>query len=280
MPLPNTIFPAALSLGAVCAWGTSDFFGGYAARRANALILTTIAHAAGAAFMILLAVVTGAEFPSHSSIVWACASGLSGGGALALFYRALASGNMGLTAPVAAVVSASIPVIFSMAHDGFPGAAPISGFVLAGVGIWLVSRSEGNDRPEGIGMAMLAGAGFAGYYLFIRQAGAGSPFWLSGLARIASLVLTAIIVLCTRSFRPMDRRGVNFGIFIGCIDVIGSALFVRANQVGRLDVAVVISSLYPVVTVLLARVVLKEHFTRWRVVGMIAAIVAVPLIAL
>ncbi len=233
MPLPSTILPAALSLGAVCSWGTSDFFGGYAARKANALLLTTIAHAAGATFMIVLALVTGAEFPSHSSIAWACASGLSGGGALALFYRALASGNMGLTAPVAAVVSAAIPVIFTMAHDGFPGAAPISGFVLAGIGIWLVSRSEGNDRPEGIGMAVLAGAGFAGYYLCIRQAGSGSPFWLSGLARVASFVLTTIIVFCTRSFGPMDRRGINFGLFIGCVDVIGSALFVRANQLGR-----------------------------------------------
>ena len=69
------------------------------------------------------------------------------------------------------------------------------------------------------------------------------------------------------------------GAFAGCLDVTGTIMFVRASQTGRLDTAVVLTSLYPVITVLLARVFLKEHFTRWKTVGMAAALAAVPMIA-
>jgi drug/metabolite transporter (DMT)-like permease len=279
MVLANAFIPAAFSLGSVCAWGTSDFLGGYAARRANAFLLTTIAHASGSTFLIALAFATHATFPSHSAALWSCAAGLCGGGALALFYQSLSSGNMGLTAPVAAVLSAAIPVVFAMVREGFPGVAPASGFLLAAVGIWLVSRSEDGERPQGIGLALIAGTGFAGYYLCTRQAGAGSALWIAGLARVASFAVTSTSVLLTRSFRPMDRQAATMGVFAGCIDVGGSVFFIRASQAGRLDVAVVISSLYPVVTVLLARAMLGERFTRWRIVGMVAALLAVPLIA-
>ncbi len=183
MALPTTLIPALFSLGAVCTWGTSDFLGGYGARRTNALLLTTIAHAAGTTFMLMCAFGTHAVFPSNHAVIWSCAAGLSGGGALALFYKSLSSGNMGLTAPVAAVFSAAIPVAIGVTHEGFPGIAPASGFLLAAIGIWLVSRTEDGQRPKGIGMALIAGAGFAGYYLCTRQAGPGSAFWIAALAR-------------------------------------------------------------------------------------------------
>ncbi len=280
MALPTTLIPALFSLGAVCTWGTSDFLGGYGARRANVLLLTTIAHAAGTTFMLLCAFGTHAVFPSHHAVIWSCAAGLSGGGALALFYKSLSSGNMGLTAPVAAVFSAAIPVVIGITHEGFPGIAPASGFLLAAIGIWLVSRTEDGQRPKGIWLALIAGAGFAGYYLCTRQAGSGSVFWIAALARASSFTVTSIIVLFSRSFKPMDSWGVKIGVLAGCIDVTGSVCYILAEQSGRLDSTVVLSSLYPVVTVLLARVILHEHFTRWRVVGMIAALLAVPLIAL
>ncbi|MGA2697070.1 MAG: DMT family transporter [Terriglobales bacterium] len=280
MTLSTTLIPALFSLGAVLTWGTSDFLGGYGARRVNALLLTTIAHAAGTTFMLLSALGAHAVFPSQHAVIWSCAAGLSGGGALALFYRSLASGNMGLTAPVAAVFSAAIPVAIGVAREGFPGVAPASGFLLAASGIWLVSRTEDGQRPKGIGLALIAGAGFAGYYLCTRQAGAGSALWIATLARASSFTITSIIVLLSRSFKPMDGQGVKIGVLAGCIDVTGSVAYILAAQSGRLDSTVVLSSLYPVVTVLLARVVLHEHFTRWRVVGMAAALLAVPLIAL
>src|SRR5580700_3263441 len=100
--------PTNLSLAAVFAWGTSDFVGGYGARRANAFLLTAIAHVSGLLLMSAVALASHSPFPSGTAVAWALAAGLSGGGALAIFYRALATGRMGLTAPVAAVLGAAI----------------------------------------------------------------------------------------------------------------------------------------------------------------------------
>jgi uncharacterized membrane protein len=269
----------SFSLAAVFSWGTSDFLGGYAARRTNAFLLTAIAHLSGLLLVAGVALATHSPLPSRTSAAWALLGGLSGGGALAIFYRALATGRMGLTAPVAAVLGAAIPTAFGMFREGLPRAAQVAGFLLAGTGIWLISRSEDDSPPEGIGMAALAGIGFAGFYLCMKQAGGGSAFWLAAVSKVASFTLTGVIVLIGPGVRAIDRRGFGFGMLAGCLDVIGSVLFIRASQTGRLDAAVVLSSLYPAVTVLLARLVIKEHFTRWKAVGMVVALIAVPMIA-
>jgi drug/metabolite transporter (DMT)-like permease len=203
---------------------------------------------------------------------------LSGGAGLAIFYRALASGRMGLTAPVAAVLSAAIPTIFGMFIEGVPHALQVAGFILAAIGIWLISRPEDGNSPEGIGAAVFAGIAFAGFYLFMKQAGNESAVWLSAISRVAAVSLTGTIVILGRHHQ-ITSEGVGWGLVAGVLDISGSVMFIRAAQTGRLDAAVVISSLYPAITVLLARLFLKEHFTRWKVVGMFAALLAVPLIA-
>ncbi len=273
------ITTAAYGLAAVFAWGASDFMGGYATRRANAFLFTTIVNLGGLLLMGTLASTLHAQFPSGRSVAWVLAAGASGGGALAIFYRALSSGRMGLTAPVAAVLSAAIPVIFSMFTEGMPGRIPILGFFFAAIGLWLITRTEDGHSPQGIGLALLAGVGFAGFYLCVRQAGDGSAFWIAALTRAGGLFITGLIVLQRKNFTDITAAGVRWGIVTGCIDSLGTILFVRASQTGRLDEAVVISSLYPAVTVLLARIFLKEHFTRWRFVGLLTALAAVPMIA-
>jgi len=207
------------------------------------------------------------------------AGGISGGAALAIFYRALSSGRMGLTAPVAAVLGAAIPAIFSMFTEGLPGKIPLLGFVIAAVGLWLITRTEDGGKPEGIGLAVLAGIGFASFYLCVRQAGDASALWIASLTRAGGLIITALVVLLSGKFSDITPAGVRWGALTGCIDSLGTILFVCASQTGRLDEAVVLSSLYPAVTVLLARVFLKEHFTRWRFMGLLAALAAVPMIA-
>jgi len=280
VPIPYQFVPATSALAATFAWGMSDFVGGYASRKANAFLLTTLTHFSGTALMLALALLFHSTFPAKENLQWALAAGLFGGFALAVFYRALSQGNMGLTAPVSAVLGAGIPTIFGFFKQGLPGPIPIAGFLLAGTGIWLISRTEDTmDRPKGIGTAMLAGFGFAGYFLCIHQAGQASIFWLAGTSRFISLLTTGAIVLATKQFGPMDATGVGFGLGAGVLDISGSALFILASQTGRLDAAVVISSLYPAITVLLARIFLKEHFSRWRIVGMLAALVAVPMVA-
>jgi drug/metabolite transporter (DMT)-like permease len=269
----------SFSLAAVFCWGTSDFVGGYAARRSNAFLLATIAHATGALLMTLLAALNHSAFPPLHGVRWALAAGLSGGAALAILYRSLASGRMGLNAPVAAVVAAAIPVAFGIVTEGLPANLQIAGFLLAGLGIWLASRSEDGARPAGLWMAVVAAVGFAGFFLCVRQAGEGSALWIAAMSRVASLVLTAAIILLARVVIEIDLGRAGLAALAGCLDVSGTALFVRTSQTGRLDVAVVISSLYPAVTVLLARLLLHERLTPWKVIGMIAALAAVPMIA-
>lgn len=270
---------ATYGLAAVLAWGTSDFLGGYATRRANAFLFTTVVNLGGLLVVGTLASATHAPFPSIRSAAWVLAGGISGGAALAVFYRALSSGRMGLTAPVAAVLGAAIPAVFSMYHEGLPGKIPLLGFAFAATGLWLITRTEDGAKPEGIGLAVLAGIGFASFYLCVRQAGDASALWIASLTRTGGLIITGLIVLLLRNFRDITPAGVRWGVVTGCIDSLGTILFVRASQTGRLDEAVVISSLYPAVTVILARLFLKEHFTRWRLVGLLAALAAVPMIA-
>jgi uncharacterized membrane protein len=270
---------AVYSLAAVLAWGTSDFLGGYATRRADAFLFTTIVNIGGLVLVGTLASTIHPQFPSGRSLAWVLAGGIAGGASLAVFYRALSSGRMGLTAPVAAVLSAAIPAFFSMFTEGLPGRIPLSGFFLAAIGLWLITRAEDGNTPEGIGLALIAGTGFAGFYLCVRQAGGSSALWIASFTRIGGLLITATIVLLRGKFSEITAAGVRWAILTGCVDSIGTMLFVRASQTGRLDEAVVISSLYPAVTVLLARVFLKEHFTRWRFIGLLTALAAVPMIA-
>jgi drug/metabolite transporter (DMT)-like permease len=274
------LIPIAFSLVAVLTWGTSDFIGGYACKDSDPFLVTALAHASGFCLMAVWAMAEQAPFPAVGSELWALLAGALGGVALAIFYRTLAGGTMGLTAPVAAVLGAAIPTIFAMFTEGVPGLVPICGFVLAAAGIWLISRPEGGfGRPKGIWMAVLAGVGFAGFFICINRTGSSSALWSAATSRFASLVLVLLIVLARRTRWHLSTGAVLLGLVAGWLDSTGTMLFIRADQTGRLDAAVVISSLYPAVTVLLARLILHEHFTRWKAVGMVAAILAVPMIA-
>jgi len=261
-------------------WGGSDFLGGVGARRANAFLFTAAVHFGGVACMLPVVWLTHATFPQRAALLWSIAAGSIGGISLASFYRALASGKMGLTAPVSAVLGAGIPTIVTAFSQGFPGYRHIAGFVLAGIGVWLISRTEGSaGHPEGLGMAVIAGVGFACFYLCVNRAGSSSALWIALVSRAASLVVTSVFVLAGRQLKALPAPVFGLAIFTGFLDITGSALFVRAQQAGRLDTAVVLSSLYPAITVILARIFLHEHFSRGRTVGMLAALAAVPMIA-
>jgi len=279
MPASAQLVSIFYALGAFLSWGISDFVGGYTARRFNSFYLAALGHLSGTALMAFLALANHEALPSLLHLRWAFAAGACGGVSLALFYRALAQGNMGLAAPVSAVLGAALPVAFGMFTEGLPKALPTAGFVLALAGIWLVSRPDGGRRPEGVALAMISGVGFALFFIFIKQAGSGAALWIAASSRASSLVATALITLVGRKFSPTYALGFGIALVAGCIDVTGTFLFVRASQMGRLDTAVILSSLYPAVTVILARIFLGEHFTRWKTVGMIAALVAVPMIA-
>ena len=276
--------PAVSSVSAVFFWGTADFAGGYGSRRANAFVLAAFSHICAFGLMLVIAFTQHGPFPSRASVFWAVTAGMIGGFSIAIFYRALASGHMGLAAPIGALIGAIIPTMVDIALEGAPSRWSILGFALAILAIWLITRPEApgeNDEsghPKGVAAAALAGVGFAGFYLCIHQA-TGSPNWIAAISRIGSFTATAIAVAATGAPLSLDRSATAFAALAGFLDVIGTGLFIFASQHGRLDEAVVITSLYPAVTVVLARIVLKEHFSGWKFAGLLAALAAVPLIA-
>ena len=128
-------------------------------------------------------------------------------------------------------------------------------------------------------MAVLAGIGFAGFYLCIHQAGNASALWVAACSRSAALLVTGSIVLFGKHLRAVAAPVLGIAVAAGILDISGTIVFIRASQIGRLDNAVVLSSIYPAITVLLARIFLHEHFSRARTLGMVAALAAVPMIA-
>ncbi|HKW25101.1 MAG TPA: DMT family transporter [Terriglobales bacterium] len=268
-------------MATILCWGSADFIGGIAAKTTDSFLVAALAHASGFVVMASVALLAHAAFPSTGPMLWALAAGASGGVALAIFYRALASGHMGLNAPVAALLAAAIPVAFAFSVEGIPHPLQVAGFVLAGLGIWFISKPDHvTGRPKGLGLAVIAGLGFAGFFLCINQTGDSSALWSAALSRCLAFFLVSLILAVKWRRGGVATRSAWLGLLAGVLDVSGTAFFVRADQTGRLDASVVLCSLYPVITVLLAVCFLKERFTRVKLAGIAAAVAAVPLIAL
>jgi drug/metabolite transporter (DMT)-like permease len=239
-------------------------------------------------------VLIGPPAPSLPALTWAALAGLSGITGLAAFYRALASGSMSLVAPVAAVIGAGIPAAVGIASGEPLVPAQSLGIVLAIGAVVVVTAvgGAGADGASGLGrrppelpFTLLAGLGFAGFFLAVDRASAfdPSPWWLLLAVRLAGLA--AVLPILARLLRRpggrprIDRRLAVLLLLAGLADLGGNAFFVLARYAGFLSVAVVLSSLYPVVTVLLAVAVLRERLRSPQVVGVALALVAIGLIA-
>lgn len=276
----GTLLAAGLSLGAAATWGGGDFAGGLAAKRANVFRVVALAHACGFVFMLAMALLTGEAVPPTVDLLWGAVAGVVGAFGIASLYKALAIGRMGVVAPVASVVTGILPVLVGMRTEGMPGRSQIAGFALALISIWLIARPDGEvDSHRGLGLAVLAGIGFGLFLIAGKQAGHHGVFWPMVAARSASTILMLIVV----AFSASDVRPLK-GAFIvtllsGLGDSMGNALFIAATRHGRLDVAGVLSSLYPASTVILARVLLKERISPTQSAGIAGALLSVALIS-
>lgn len=270
-------------LVSAASWGAADFSGGIASRRGNAFVVVAASQGVGLLLLVSLALLLSEPVPPFSSLLWGGGAGLAGGLGLVALYRALAIGQMGVAAPVTAVLAAVLPLLFAGLTRGAPGMLQLAGFALGLLGIWLLSRPQGPaGSSQALKLAMLAGAGFGGFLILISQAGTATLLWPLAAARVASLALLAIVIVSGAARRGGTGavRGLWVPVVIaGILDVGGNAFFVLAAHSGRLDVAAVLSSLYPASTVLLARLVLKERVTRTQAIGIIIALLAIPLIA-
>src|SRR5579884_1658477 len=278
--MSNAFATIAFGLLASLCWGSGDFNGGLASRRATASSVVIAAYGVGFVLLIVLALIWREPFPAPIDIFWGGLAGLAGALGLISFYSALSVGQMGIAAPVSAVLTASLPVIFSIFLQGLPGALQVAGFVLALVAIALISRPErAKGRPEGLGLALLAGCGFGCFFILISRVSAGSTFWPLAVARLSS-VLLLVIMTGVRQQPLLPKLDVApLVLLAGILDAIGNAFFVLAAHTGRLDVAAILSSFYPAATVLLALLILRERVTRVQAIGIALALVAVPLIS-
>ncbi len=272
----TVIFGLAASL----CWGSGDFNGGLASRRANASTVVIAAYAAGFVLLVVLALLWRESFPAQLDIVWGGVAGLAGAIGLISFYSALSIGRMGIAAPISAVLTAGLPVLFSAFTEGLPSLLQLGGFVLALLAIALISRPErSKGRPEGIGLALLAGIGFGCFFILISRVNSAETFWPLAVARFTSVLFLLIVVRLRQQPTLPGMSVAPLILLAGVLDAFGNVFFVLATHSGRLDVAAVLSSLYPAATVILAALFLRERVTRIQAVGILLALIAVPMIS-
>jgi drug/metabolite transporter (DMT)-like permease len=270
----------AFSLAASLSWGAGDFSGGLATRRAKVLSVVVAAHATGLVLLIALALAWSEPLPATLDVVWGSAAGLVGAVGLVAFYQALAVGRMGIIAPIAAMLSAAVPVLFGAFFEGLPGPLQLTGFVLALIAVGLISGlGVVKGRPKGLGLALLAGLGFGSFFILISRVSHGAVFWPLAAARLSSFLFMLAVVLIRRQEVLPKLAVLPIVLLAGALDIAGNVFFVLATHAGRLDVAAILSSLYPAVTLLLASIILRERVTRVQAIGILVALVAIPLIS-
>lgn len=261
--------------------GSGDFCGGLASRRSKASSVVIAAFAAGFMLLVVLALIWREPFPSLPDILWGGLAGLAAAIGLTAFYSALSIGRMGIIAPVSAVLTAALPVFFSVFTEGLPSLLQVNGFIEALLAIVLISRPERtNGRPKGIWLALLAGCGFGCYFIFISRVNHAEIFWPLAIARLTSVLFLLLVAGVRRQQVMPGRVAVLLALLTGTLDAFGNMFFVVALHSGRLDVASVLSSLYPAATVMLAVFVLRERMTRIQVLGVLLALVAISLISI
>jgi drug/metabolite transporter (DMT)-like permease len=277
----SELLGTGFGLASALSWGAGDFSGGLASKRSPVFGVVLTSQGIGLVLLVSLALLSGEPLPATANLFWGAAAGLAGGLGLLVFYRGLARGPMGVVAPVNAVVSAGVPVLWAAAFEGLPAARQLAGFGLALLAVWLVSRSGDGVtiHPRDLGLPLLSGLGFGAFLIIIGEVSATAVYWPLTAARLASISLLLVITALRRQQALPNRRLLPLLALVGLCDTGGNAFYALATQAGRLDVAAVLSSLYPAVTVLLARFVLKEPVSARQWIGVAAATVAVGLIA-
>lgn len=268
-------------------WGAGDFTGGLAARKVGAVRAVFYASVIGLIAVTVSAWAANEAVPSLRVWLIAMLAGIFGSTGLILLYAAMANGTMSIAAPVSALLAAALPVLVGTLTEGLPETLTLIGFGFALFAVWMVSQSEGGVKDilshlADLKLPLLAGLGFGGYFIVMHRAtDEGVLLWAMTGSRSSSVLLIFIYMLVTRtSFRVDDRSsfpviGVN-----GVLDLTGNAFFILAAQAGRLDVASVLSSLYPGSTVMLAWIFLHERLSRTQWIGILSALIAIVLMTL
>ena len=276
------------ALTAAVLYGSADFLGGAVSRRTHVLSVLVVSAPAGA--VVLLAVAMAAGGPvGTAGLPWAAAAGVAGGGGLILFYAGLAAGPMQVVAPVSALVSTALPVGVAIAAGERPGPLVYLGGAVCLVATVLVSsegigRGRPASRPGGRGLLLgtAGGLAFGLFFLFLRYAGASGVLWPSAMARVTgALVVTgAVAWLGGQAWRSGSPWLLAAAVISGVLDAAANVCYVAATRDGLFGIAVVLTSLYPGITVVLARVVLRERMRLPQLAGLLLAVAGIALVSI
>jgi drug/metabolite transporter (DMT)-like permease len=248
-----------VALPAALAYGVADFAGGLAARRAPVLAVTAVAQGAGL-LALLPAVWLLPGRPTAAALGLGALAGLAGTAGLLLYLRGLAVGPMGVVAPLSAVVGAGLPLVIGVLGGERPGPVALLGIGVAMAAIVLAQAGSRRDvaASTGLALGLAAGLGFGLFFVGLDATPADSGLWPLLAGRLVSVVLLGALVLARRGGRAAPSR---LMVVSGVFDTLANVLFLVATRLGDLGPSAVVVSLYPVVVVLLARLVLRERLT-------------------
>jgi drug/metabolite transporter (DMT)-like permease len=271
-----------LALSASLAWGFADFGAGVGARRLPVFVVAALVQVFGLAIAGLVVVVTQPSLPSAEQFAWAAFAGAIGLVGIAAFYHALSVGTMGVVGPITATASA-VPVAYGFARGERPSALQAIGVALAVIGVIAASIERRHDAPReigaGVGFALLAALCFGGSLIGLSRAAGGGVAWGALTMRIAAVPLV-LVLLFTVGPRVMPARRMWLMLaLVGAADTGATLLYGAATTRGLLSVVAVLSSLYPIVIVVLARILLSERIARPQLAGVAVALAGVALIS-
>ena len=274
-----------LALASAVVYGAADFLGGLASRRTSVFGVVALSQVVG--LVALLALLPWLGGPVEGAdLAWGAASGLAGAGGLVVFFRALARGVMSVIAPVTAVTAAAVPVLVGLLYGNTIRGWAAVGIGLALMAVVLVSAEGGlsalrSARPAALAPALVAGSLFGLFFVLLDRTSTDSGLTPLVAARIASVALVVVLALAGRQSLRVTRPALPLVALSGLGDMSANALFLLATQAdGQLAITGVLASLYPVTTVVLAQLVLRERLVGAQVAGLLSAVGAVVLITL
>jgi drug/metabolite transporter (DMT)-like permease len=273
----------ALALSASCCWGMSDFVGGLQSKRLAVPVVLGIVEGTGLVLVLAVIVASGEPWPGTRAAVLSLVAGVAGVCALGCFYRALAIGTMSIVAPISAT-GVALPVVVGVATGDTLSAVVSAGLAITVFGVILASREQHEDEQRAaagrtsVALALVAALGFGSYFVLSDSAADASVLWLLALSRV--LVPPALLAFArARGMSAPTRRGLAALGVAGALDVSATGLYGLANTHGALSIVAVVGSLYPLTTIVLARLVLGERIRPVQRVGVAAALVGVALVA-
>jgi drug/metabolite transporter (DMT)-like permease len=276
-------------LTAALGWGAGDFTGGLASRKTGAYRAVFYSEAIGIIFLLIVVKVSGESLPDQRVWLLAMLAGALGTVGLMMLYHAMTLGLMSIATPVSALLAASLPVLVGIFKEGIPQLLTVIGFGFALFAVWMISQGESGMTDKlriahfsALKLPLLAGIGFGLYFVLMHEAtSSGATIWPMVASRSGGMILvTAYMFIARVSWKVEDRSAWPMLTINGILDISGNVFFILAGQLGRMDVAAVLSSLFPGATVMLASVFLKERLTRNQWIGIASALTAIVLMTL